>query len=146
VSGIPARSRAVPILLWLSLAWCLLLIAASIWLPVYTLNTNTVGVQPRVSIWTEFGLAGLIPAVIAIVIAITEVSLLLPARGVVRNARVIAARALGLAVGAAAFVGLAFLHLEGLLFVVFASLLVAASWAAPMASARPQRLAASFVP
>jgi NO-binding membrane sensor protein with MHYT domain len=123
-----------------------LLIAASIWLPVYTLNTNTVGVQPRVSIWTEFGLAGLIPAVIAIVIAITEVSLLLPDRGVVRNARVIAARTLGLAVAAAAFVGLAFLHLEGLLFVVFASLLVAASWAAPMASARPQRLAASFVP
>jgi NO-binding membrane sensor protein with MHYT domain len=146
VSGNPARSRAVPILLWLSPAWGLLLIAASIWLPVYTLNTNTVGVQPRVSIWTEFGLAGLTPAVIAIVIAITEVSLLLPDRGVVRNARVIAARTLGLAVAAAAFVGLAFLHLEGLLFVVFASLLVAASRAAPMASARPQRLAASFVP
>jgi hypothetical protein len=47
MTGIPDRSRAVPILLWMSLAWCLLLVAASIWLPAYTLNTNTVGVQPR---------------------------------------------------------------------------------------------------
>jgi hypothetical protein len=111
--------------------------AASIWLPVYTLNTNTVGVQPRVSVWTEFGVAGLIPAVIEIVIAIAEMSLLLPDRRVALNARVIAARTLGLAVAAAAFVSLAFLHLQGLLFVVFAALLVAASWVAPTASARP---------
>jgi hypothetical protein len=145
MTNVPALNRAVPILLWMSLAWGVLLIAASIWLPVYTLNTNTVGVQPRVSVWTEFGAAGLIPAVIAIVIVIAEMSLLLPRR-VAPNARVIAARALGLAVAAAAIVSLAFLHLEGFLFIVFAALLLVATWVAPTASARPQRLAATRVP
>jgi hypothetical protein len=53
MSDIPEQPRAVPILLWIALAWGLLLIAASIWLPVFTLNTNTVGVQPRVSVWSS---------------------------------------------------------------------------------------------
>jgi hypothetical protein len=110
------------------------------------LNTNTVGVQPRVSVWTEFGVAGLIPAAIAIVIVIAEMSLLLPHMRVALKARVIAARTLGLAVVTAALVSLAFLHLEGLLFIVFAALLVAASWVAPTASARLQRLAATPMP
>jgi hypothetical protein len=140
MTAIPARSRAVPILLWVSLVWSLLLIAASICLPVYTLNTNTVGVQPRVSVWTEFGVAGLVPALIAVVIAITEMCLLLPLR-VAMNARVVVARTLGFAVAAATFVSLAFLHLEGFFFIPFTLLVVAASWFAPAASALPQRLA-----
>ncbi len=143
MTDLPARSRAVPILLWVSLAWGVLLIAASIWLPVYTLNTDTVGVQPRVSVWTEFGVAGLIPAVIAI--AIVQMSLLLPSR-VALNARVIAARTLDLVVVAAALVSLAFLHLEGFLFIVFAALLLAASWLAPTVSTRPHRLAVTPTP
>jgi hypothetical protein len=80
-----------------------------------------------------------------IVIAVTEMSLLLPDMRVALSARVIAARTLGLAVAAAAFVSLAFLHLEGLLFIVFAALLVAASWVAPTASAL-QRRATTSVP
>jgi hypothetical protein len=85
----------------------------------------------------EFGGAGLIPAAIAVVVVIIEVCLLLPGR-VVSSGRVIAARILGLAVAAAALVSFAFLHLEGFLFIGFAALLVAASWAARTSLARPR--------
>ena len=140
MTEIPTRTRAVRILLWISLAWSLVLIAASIWLPVYTLNTNTVGVQPRVSVWTEFGVAGLIPAAIAMVIAVAEMALLVPS-GRALSARIISARTLGFVVAALAFVSLAFFHLEGFFFIVFAGLLTVTSWVAPTASARSPRLA-----
>lgn len=125
------RSRAVPILLVVSLVWGVLILVASFWLPVYTLNTNAAGVQPRLSVWTEFGVAGLIPAIAVIVIAVAESSLLLPDTRVALRMRVLIARTLSLIVAGAAFVSVAFLHLEGLFFIVFATLLILASWLSP---------------
>jgi apolipoprotein N-acyltransferase len=94
----------------------MLLIVLSVVVPIVTLDYSGVdGPQPRVSLVSYFGIAGVVPAVLVLATSVSVAVLLRFSRDRSSRAAVMSVRGLSVALLLLTFLAMAFTHLAGLL-------------------------------
>jgi len=122
------RSAAVAAPLVAAVAGCVVLVALSVTLPVYTVPNGEAGPQPRVALVSHFGWRGAVPAVGLLGAAVLVAAVLRWGRTPVRRGAVVAARGLAGLVLGAAFVSVVAFHVVALLAVPVGALLLVAAF------------------